>query len=68
MLPVDRILDAAEMALGDCAADDPRISPLFATYREPPPVLFQVAATEALLDDTTRMAERLERFGGVIPG
>lgn len=65
LLPVDRILDAAEMARGYCSAGDPRISPLFASYRDPPPVLFQVAATEVLLDDTTRMAARLERFGGV---
>ena len=40
------------------AADDPRVSPLFADLRGLPPLLVQVGSHEVLLDDATRLAVR----------
>jgi acetyl esterase/lipase len=49
---------------GVFAADDPRLSPLFAAFDNPPPVLLHVARSEILLDDSRRMADRLRDAGG----
>lgn len=48
---------------GGIAPEDPRISPLFAAFDRPPPVLMQVACSEILFDDSRRMAERLQQAG-----
>ncbi len=45
---------------------DPRCSPLFADFPDPPPVFLQAAETEILRDDTLRMAERLWSLGGEV--
>jgi acetyl esterase/lipase len=37
---------------------DPRVSPLFADFRNFPPILIQVGSDETLLDDSTRLAAR----------
>ncbi|HEX3420225.1 MAG TPA: alpha/beta hydrolase [Candidatus Udaeobacter sp.] len=37
---------------------DPRVSPLYADFRNFPPMLFQVGSDETLLDDATRLAAR----------
>jgi acetyl esterase/lipase len=37
---------------------DPRISPLYADFRNFPPMLIQVGSNETLLDDATRLAAR----------
>ncbi len=36
---------------------DPRVSPLYADFRNFPPMLIQVGSNETLLDDATRLAE-----------
>lgn len=46
------------------AADDPRVSPLFADFSSYPPMLVQAGAKEALLDDSLRLAD-LARAAGV---
>jgi monoterpene epsilon-lactone hydrolase len=49
------------------ASGDPRnplISPLYGEMRGLPPVLFHVGEDEVLLDDSTRMAERIREAGG----
>ncbi|TVS05420.1 MAG: alpha/beta hydrolase [Rhodobacteraceae bacterium] len=63
LLPAERIgqLRDRVMAGGDPA--DPRISPLFASFKGAPPALIQMARTEILLDDSRRMAERLRADG-----
>jgi len=38
---------------------DPRVSPLFATFADFPPMLIQIGSDETLLDDATRLAERV---------
>ena len=65
-LPAERIDELAGLYLGDAARDDPRASPVFAAFAEPPPVLLQVSETEILRDDTLRMAERLRAQGGAV--
>src|SRR5512133_2861926 len=37
---------------------DPRVSPLYAEFRNFPPMLIQVGSSETLLDDATRLAAR----------
>ena len=37
---------------------DPRVSPLYADFRDVPPMLIQVGSNETLLDDATRLAAR----------
>ena len=59
VLPVDRMNDVVARYLCGAAPDDPRASPLFAQFDEPPPVLIQVGSGEALRDDAVRMAQRL---------
>lgn len=69
----DRLLDPTRLdevigyATGSVfAANDPRLSPLFARFSAPPPVLLSVAETEILRDDTTRLAARLKSAGGEV--
>jgi len=38
---------------------DPRVSPLFANFADFPPTLIQIGSDETLLDDATRLAERV---------
>ncbi len=64
VLPVENIGKLVQVVADDLSPDDPRISPLFATFHNPPPTLFQVGSTEILLDDTRRMASVLEKAGG----
>lgn len=56
ILPAHRVREAAALVRGALAPDDPRISPLFAAFPDPPPVLIQVGTTEVLRDDGRRMA------------
>lgn len=44
-------------------AKDPYLSPLFGDVTGFPPTLFQVGDTEMLLDDSTRMAEKMKEAG-----
>lgn len=59
MLPAGRLDFLRRLVLNGLPAEDPRLSPLFADYRMPPPLLFQVSRHEILRDDTRRLAERL---------
>jgi epsilon-lactone hydrolase len=66
LLPAWRLGDLARIVLGGLSPQDPRISPLFARFPGPPPVLLQAGRTEILLDDTQRMAGRLEADGAEV--
>ncbi|MGB3146634.1 MAG: alpha/beta hydrolase [Paracoccaceae bacterium] len=63
ILPVGRLGELAGFALGELAADDPRVSPLFADYPGCPPLFFAVSGSEILRDDTLRLARRLAAEG-----
>ena len=58
-----RIRKCSEDARGELASDDPSVSPLFANFDAPPPVLIQHSMAELLSDDSLSMAERLRSFG-----
>ncbi|MGJ8546416.1 MAG: alpha/beta hydrolase [Sulfitobacter sp.] len=63
LFPGDRVKDLLTMILKDVPANDPRNSPLFAEYPDCSPVLLQVADTEILRDDATRMEAKLRGQG-----
>jgi epsilon-lactone hydrolase len=66
MLPTSRSDDLLRYYLPGTPPDDPRASPLFAQYPDPPPVFLQYAATEILADDCRRMADLLRENGGAV--
>ena len=45
---------------------DPRASPLFADYPDPPPVFLQYSASEILRDDNRRLVQKLRAAGGAV--
>ncbi len=53
----------ADYYRGDVPADDAGVSPLFANQQGLPPTLIQVGDDEVLLDDSTRLAERMRAAG-----
>ncbi len=53
----------AEQYLGEVAADDPQVSPLFADLRGLPPLLIQVGSDEVLLDDAIRLNKQAKKAG-----
>ncbi|WP_417621174.1 alpha/beta hydrolase [Parasphingorhabdus sp.] len=57
------IASMAERYLGDMPASDPQASPVFADLTGLPPLLIQVGAVEALLDDSLKLAEAAEGAG-----
>jgi acetyl esterase/lipase len=63
LLPPERLTQLRDRVLAGADARDPRISPLFGSFKGAPPVLVQVARSEILLDDSRRMAEVLRRDG-----
>jgi monoterpene epsilon-lactone hydrolase len=66
LLPVQRIVEAVGFVQGMLGADDPRLSPLFAGFPDPPPVQIHVGSTEILRDDSRRMADHLRACGGEV--
>ncbi len=66
LFPANRMPEAVEMVLAGFNAKDPRISPLFASFDDPPPVMLQVGQDEILVDDSRRMAEVLRQAGGKV--
>lgn len=63
LLPAGLVAELVEtIASGDPA--DARLSPLFAVFDAPPPVLIQASRSEILRDDAVRIAERLADAGG----
>lgn len=74
LLPAHRMTEIRSMILGGARpgeADDPRLSPLHATFPGAPPVQIHVAETEILRDDALRMRHRLPdaeiRLAGNLP-
>jgi epsilon-lactone hydrolase len=66
LLPAEAFATLTHHVLGGHAADDPRASPLFAEFPGCPPVLLQASEVEIICDDSTRLAERLQSFGGKV--
>ncbi|WP_241962928.1 alpha/beta hydrolase [Thalassorhabdomicrobium marinisediminis] len=58
LIPVDRMREAVALYLDGADPRDPRASPVFADFPDPPPVLIQVGADEVLRSDAERLAEK----------
>jgi epsilon-lactone hydrolase len=56
-------LTAGTTYLGSVGPEDPRASPLFADLRNLPPMLLQASSTEAVRDDSVRLAARAREAG-----
>jgi epsilon-lactone hydrolase len=74
MLPAHRLTETRAYILGGArpgTADDPRLSPLYASFPNPPPVMIHSAESEILRDDSMRMRSRLPgaeiRLAGDLP-
>ena len=63
MVQKDGLLWMAGMYLGGKDAKTPLAAPLHADLKGLPPILVQVGTAETLLDDSTRIAERLHAAG-----
>lgn len=63
ILPVERIEELRDLVVAGADPNDPRLSPLHASFEGAPPVYFQASETEILRDDTIRMADRLQEAG-----
>ena len=63
ILPVRRADDMGQTYLAGHAADDPQVSPLFASFKGAAPVWITVGDTEILRDDSRRMVARLAADG-----
>jgi acetyl esterase/lipase len=59
----DEYMVNSKMYAGDYPLDTPGISPLFGEMSGLPPLLIHVASDEAMLDDSTRVAERARAAG-----
>ncbi|MGI9272598.1 MAG: alpha/beta hydrolase [Woeseiaceae bacterium] len=59
----DEYMVNSKLYAGDYPLDTPGISPLFGDMEGLPPLLIHVASDEALLDDSTRLAERARQAG-----
>lgn len=66
LLPVARMEEMVGLVSGQLNRTDPRISPLYAEFQNPPPVLIQVGSSEVLYDDSHRIVARLKSFGGQV--
>lgn len=63
LLPISRLENLRDRVLQGADPRDPRISPLYGTFIGAPPVLIQVARTEILHSDSTRMVQHLRAQG-----
>ena len=63
MVQKDGLLWMAKMYLGGKDAKTPLAAPLHADLKDLPPILVQVGTAETLLDDATRIAEKLHAAG-----
>lgn len=66
MLYAPRITEAADIYLAGTDPRNPLASPLYGDLTGLPPTLIHVSECEILLDDSTRLAERIRAAGGKV--
>lgn len=66
MLPVERVGEVLGFYCGDGDRRNPVASPLFGTFRQPPPTLIQASRAEILRDDAINMADHLREAGAEV--
>ena len=64
MFHPENMHEFAAAALGRGRSDTPLVSPVYADLHDLPPVLLHVGSTELLLDDATRVHDRIRRSNG----
>jgi acetyl esterase/lipase len=63
VLDVDQLATWARSYAGDCALDDPGVSPLFGPLAGLPPILIHAGGRDSILDDSVRLAEAATAAG-----
>jgi monoterpene epsilon-lactone hydrolase len=63
MIPVHRIVHAAQLHSNGVALDSPQLSPVFADLSGLPPLMVHVGDAEVLLSDAVRFVDRARNFG-----
>jgi len=58
LIPVSRMREVVELYMNGADPADPRASPKFAQFPDPPPVLIQVGETEVLRSDSEVLAQK----------
>ncbi|MGJ8523785.1 Acetyl esterase [Carnimonas sp. R-84981] len=66
LLPAERLSECISAYCPHRSLEEPEISPLFGDLADIAPTLLQVSDNEILLDDSTRMAERIRAAGGEV--
>lgn len=66
MIPAGLLPQIAALYYGNADPAAPLVSPVFADYRDFPPLLLYAAAEEVLVDDTLRIAAAVRSAGGVL--
>ena len=66
VLPAEKAAEMGQMFLNGQSPKDPRISPIFGTFKGAPPIWITVGDTEILLDDARRLAQVCERDGAAV--
>ncbi|HEU0220867.1 MAG TPA: alpha/beta hydrolase [Paracoccaceae bacterium] len=66
MVPASRMAEVRDRYLAGADPADPRASPVFGRFRDPPPALIQASRAEILEDDATALAHRLTEAGGQV--
>jgi epsilon-lactone hydrolase len=63
LIPADAIQMIGELYAGSAALDDPYVSPVFGDFHDFPPTLLQAGSIEVFLDDSTRVAKKMQDAG-----
>nr|ABY60417.1 esterase B [uncultured bacterium] len=63
LIPGDKIAELAQMYYADSDPRIPQASPLYGDYTGMPPTLIQVSDVEVLLDDSRRLAAKIDAAG-----
>lgn len=66
MLTAHALRRGVDAYRGKIAANDPRVSPLFAQLHGLPPVLIQVGSEEILYEDALQLTQRIQAVGGLV--
>ena len=66
IVPGHLLRQIAALYLGTESPDNPLASPLYGDFEGLPPTLIQVSDTEVLLDDSRRLAEKMEEAGVIV--
>ena len=64
ILTKEFVMNSARAYIGDSNPADPAFSPLFGSFKDFPPVYIMAGRNGILVDDSIRLKERIEEYGG----